>query len=110
MATTTEQVRALTGLTVDEVPDSDIDALLAVNDDVVKLAAADALEAFASQLTVIESDDIRIDESKRAAVLIARAARLREQALADAEDEAFSFDVVEAFGCDPAEFAPRRVW
>lgn len=113
MATTAEQVRLLTGLTVDELGAGDIDTLLELNGDVVKLAAADALEVVAGQLATIsaESDDIKIDGSKRAAVLMARATRLREQAAAELadSDDGFTFDVVDTFTCRP-ELTERPCW
>lgn len=111
MATTAAQVRLLTGLTVDELPDTDIDTLLELNGDVVKLAAADALETFAGTLATIsaESDDIKVDGSKRATLLMGRAARLREQAATDADDAGFTFDVIPAGTCRP-ELTPRPCW
>lgn len=111
MATTAEQVRLLTGLTADELTDGDIATLLEVNGDVPKLAAADALEVRASQLRSAQSDDISIDGSKRAGVLMARAARLREQAAADAAaaDDGFYFDVADNTSCRP-ELAPYGVY
>lgn len=101
MATTVEQVRLLTRLTDVELTDVEIDVLLELNDDFVKLAAADALESYASTLTSVTSDDISIDGSKRAAVLMARAARLRDQAQAAADDEGFAFDVVGGVSARP---------
>ena len=96
-STPTEQVRTLTGLTAAEMPELTITSLLELNDDSVRLAAADALETYAGTLiTAVQSDDISLDGSKRATVLMARAARLRELAAAAAAetDDGFSFDVV----------------
>jgi hypothetical protein len=114
MATTAEQVRLLTGLTDVELTDDQIDALLELNAPYVgsvKLTAADALEVLAGQLATIsaESDDIKIDGSKRAAVLMARATRLREQALAEADDAGFTFDIVPSGTCRP-ELTERPCW
>lgn len=111
MATLAAQVRATTRLTTTELPDLDIDALLESNGNVVKLAAADALEGFASTLTSVTSDDISIDDSKRATVLMQRAIRLREQAAQEAadSDDGFSFDVVGSGTCRP-ELTERPCW
>jgi hypothetical protein len=111
MATTADQVRLLTGLTVGELTDENIASLLELNGDVVKLAAADALETLAGTLATIsaESDDIKIDGSKRAGVLMARAARLREQAAAAGDDGDFAFDIVGGVECRP-ELTPRVCW
>jgi hypothetical protein len=105
VATATAQVRLLTRLTAAELPDTDIEALLELNGGTVKLAAADALEAFAGTLATVESDDMRVDDTRRAATLMARAQRLREQAHADAEDAGFSFDVVFPGTATTAELA-----
>lgn len=87
-----DQVRLLTGLTDTELTDGDIDSFLELSGDDAKLAAAEALEVFASRLQTITvtSDDISIDGSKRAVALLARAARLRAQS----GDDGFTFDVV----------------
>lgn len=90
MATVVETVRLFTGLTDDELTDDDIASLLELNADDARLAAADALETYAGLLEAVQADDISMDGSKRAAVLMARAARLREQA----DEAGFSFDVV----------------
>lgn len=88
-------VRLLSRLTPTELPDDEIVALLELNDDFPRLAAADALETYAGTLiTAVQSDDISLDGSKQAGVLMARAARLRDQAAAAASDEAFAFDTV----------------
>jgi hypothetical protein len=112
MATAAETVRALTGLSTAELDDAQIDVFLEVNAAYVgstKLAAADALEVYAGQLTAVQSDDISIDGSKRAAVLMARAARLREQALAEADDAGFTFEIVPSGYCRP-ELTERPCW
>jgi hypothetical protein len=114
MATAAETVRALTGLSTAELDDAQIDVFLEVNAAYVgstKLAAADALEVFAGQLATIaaQSDDISIDGSKRASVLMARASRLREQALTEADDAGFTFDVVDSGYCRP-ELTERPCW
>jgi hypothetical protein len=104
MATAAETVRALTGLSTAELDDAQIDVFLEVNAAYVgstKLAAADALEVYAGQLTAVQSDDISIDGSKRAAVLMARATKIREQHyLHDGGD--FFFDTV----CGPDYVRP----
>lgn len=89
--------RTVTGLTAAEMPDDSLTALLELHDGSVKLAAADALEVVAGQLvTAVTSDDISLDGSKRAGVLMARAGRLRQQAAdeAAASDDGFYFGVV----------------
>jgi hypothetical protein len=85
----------LTRLTDSDLSDDDIDNWLDLTGDVPRLAAAEALEAFASTLTSVTSDDITLDGSKRAALLMARAKSLRtQQDAADAaEDDGFFFDV-----------------
>lgn len=97
---TSDQVRLLTGLTDTELTDEQIIDLLELNEDSVKLAAADGLEIVAGQLQTISvtSDDISIDGGKRATALLARAQRLRSQADADG----FAFDVV-FDGCSAPE-------
>jgi hypothetical protein len=103
MATPAEQVRLLTGLPAGELTDADIATLLEVNGDSVKLAAAQALETVAGGLLDVASDDITLSGSKRAAVLMSRAARLREQAAADeaAADDGFYFDTAGGSVCRP---------
>jgi len=109
MASALEQLRLLTRLSDDELPDSEAEALLELTGHNVKLAAADALEAVAMTLTSVQSDDISIDGSKRASVLMARAARLREQAAAADEDDGFFFDVVGGVPARP-ELTERGCW
>jgi hypothetical protein len=105
-------VRTLTGLTVGELPDAELTALLELNAGVVKRAAADALEVVAGQLiTAVSSDDISLDGSKRATVLMARAARFRAQAAEESasSDDGFYFDVVEPVRSRP-ELTERGYW
>lgn len=110
MADPTATVRLLTGLTAPELADDQIDQLLDLHDQVVKLAAADALEIRAGQLTTaVSSDDISIDGSKRAAVLMQRAARLREQAAAEDADGSFFFDLAGGTAARP-ELTERLRW
>lgn len=90
-------VRTLTGLAVADLADSELDALLEMHGGGVKLAAADALEVVAGQIaTSVTSDDISLDGSKRATILLARARTLRAQAADEAadSDDGFFFDVV----------------
>jgi nitrous oxidase accessory protein NosD len=111
-ATPEQQVRTLTGLDATELTDDNIAALLEVNGGIVKLAAAGALEVLAGQLiTAVQSDDISLDGSKRAAVLMARAGRLREQAAAEAADgdDGFFFDIVTPGTAQP-ELTERGWW
>lgn len=96
-----DTVRLLTGLLAGDLPDASITQLLALNDGSVRLSAADALETVASQLTSVESDDISIDGSKRATILMARAARLRDQAAEEAGDGGFFFGIVDQANCHP---------
>ena len=110
MAEPTALVRTLTGLDADEITDQQIVDLLEINDDTVKLAAADALERVAGQLEDVESDDIKLTSTRRTAVLMARAARLREQAAADDEDDGFFFDVVPTTPARRGELTERSRW
>lgn len=90
-----QQVRLLTRLSDTELTDDDIDNWLDLTGDVPRLAAAEALEAVASSLLSVTSDDITLDGAKRAAQLVARAKSLRaQQAAADADaDGGFFFDI-----------------
>ena len=72
-------VRALSGATTDDATDDVITALLTEAGGVPKLAAADVLELMASRLLTVDSDQIKVDGSKQAATLMARAAALRAQ-------------------------------
>lgn len=105
-------VRTLTGLTAAEMPDDNVTALLEASGSNIKLAAADALEVVAGQIaTSITSDDISLDGSKRATVLMARAARLRAlagQEAADADD-GFYFGIVGGVDARP-ELTERGCW
>jgi hypothetical protein len=100
---TVEQV-ALVRLLISDVDparrvlsDDDILTFLNLEGDVVKLAAAQALDAIASSETlvgkVIRSQDLSTDGAKVAADLRAHAASLRAQAVAEGDD-AGGFDVV----------------
>lgn len=105
-------VRTLTGLRDTELTNDELSALLELHGDVVKLAAADALEIRAGQLTTaVASDDISIDGSKRASVLMQRATRLREQAATEAadSDDGFFFEAVGGTTARP-ELTERRCW
>lgn len=104
------QVRMLTGLAVDELTDAEIFDWLDLNDGQPRLAAADALETYAGQLiTAVQSDDISLDGSKRAGVLMARAARLRQQIADAAADSGFFFEVVDTPQAR-AELTERSGW
>lgn len=63
--------------------DAEIDAFLSMQDDVVKLAAAQALEALASKQAYIQKvitvGDLKTDGAKLAAEFRAQAAALRKQ-------------------------------
>ena len=109
--TAEQQVRILSGLTVEELPDLTLESLLELNAEAPKLAAADALEIVASQLTTVTvaSDDISLDGSKRANALLARAARLREQHEANLAGEGFFFEVVDTGSTRP-ELTERPAW
>ncbi len=111
MATALEQVRAITRLTVADLSDLDVEALLDANGGSVKLASADALETYATTLTSVQSDDISIDGSKRAGVLMTRAARLRQLAAQESadSDDGFFFDVVGGTSTRP-ELTERGGW
>lgn len=78
--------------------DEEIEALLAVNGDNVKLAAADACDAIgmdkALQLLVLKTDDKQTDGAKLLAAIVGRARQLRAQAKED-EMNNLCFDVVQ---------------
>ena len=101
-----DTVRLLTGLTVGEIADEQITALLDLHGQDVKLAAAEALDIVASQLISVSSDDISLDGTKRASALTARAAQLRAQAAADG----FTFDVVDTMWPRPELTEPESGW
>jgi len=94
----TAQVRLLTGLPADELADAQILDWLDFYPD-PRLAAAEALDAYAGTLLDVTSDDITLAGSKRATTLMSRAARLREQVATEAaqaaEDDGFVFDIVD---------------
>lgn len=94
MADPADTVRLLTGLTATEVTADEITTLLKLNDGQPKVAAADALEIAAGRLTSITSDDVTVDGSKRAAVLLTRAQQLRGQHADDQADDEFAVDVL----------------
>ncbi|HEY1180255.1 MAG TPA: hypothetical protein VGF17_29205, partial [Phytomonospora sp.] len=102
--------RLLTGLTTGEVSDTDLGAFIDLYAGGVRLAAAEALDVFASTLVDVASDDITLSGSRRASVLVARAQQLREQAAADDENDTFGFDVVGGYGCEPPELTERSCW
>lgn len=85
-------VRLLAGAATTDATDDDIAALLAVENGVVRLAAADLLELMAGRLQMVESDDVTVDGTKQAAVLMQRAAQLRAQHYEHGGD--FFFDTV----------------
>lgn len=107
--TVTAQVRLLTGLPTADLDDAQILDLLELNGDDARLAAADALEQYATTLVDVLSDDITLNQSKRAALFMSRAARLREQAAAEADDGGFVFDVVGGVPSRP-ELTERERW
>lgn len=102
-----DDVRLLTGLTTGELSDDLIDSWLAFNDQAVRLAAADALDAYASTLTAVSSDDVSVDGTKRAAVLVKRAGQLRAQHEATDDGTGFFFDVVFDPACQPELTEPE---
>ncbi len=106
--TVTTQVRLLTGLPTADLDDAQILDLLELNGDDARLAAADALEQYATTLVDVLSDDITLNQSKRAGLLMSRAARLREQAAAEADDGVV-FDVVGGVPSRP-ELTERERW
>jgi hypothetical protein len=95
--------------------DEQITALLTINSDHVRRAAADALDAIAtSEVLVskkIRTQDLQTDGPAVAASLQARAKQLRDQA--EREDADFVFDVVydepDTDWCDPLG-GPFNVW
>lgn len=95
---TVATVRLLSGAATSDATDDDIAALLTEEDGIAKLAAADLLELMAGRLQSVTSDEISVDDSKQAAVLMARAAALREQHYTHGGD--FFFDTA-ATGSDP---------
>lgn len=74
-----DTVRALAGVTPTDWADETVQGLLDAEAGAVKLAAADLLEAVAAGLLTVDSDQIKVDGSKQAAVLMQRAANLRQQ-------------------------------
>jgi hypothetical protein len=72
-------VRALTGASTSDIDDAGITALLAEENGAPKLAAALVLELMAGRLQAVTSDDITVDGTKQAQVLMNRAAQLRAQ-------------------------------
>lgn len=77
--------------------DDEIDTFLAMEDDSVKLAAAQALDTIAANEVMVSKVmtvlDLRVDSAKVSFELRQRAKTLREQALN--EDGAVGFDVVQ---------------
>lgn len=77
--------------------DDEILAFLAVNNENVKRAAADACDAIgmdkALQLLVLKTDDKQTDGAKLLDAIVKRAKTLREQAKEDDENN-LSFDVI----------------
>lgn len=77
--------------------DDEILAFLAVNNGIVKRAAADACDAIgmdkALQLLVLKTDDKQTDGAKLLDAIVKRAKALREQAKEDDENN-LSFDVI----------------
>jgi hypothetical protein len=101
-----DAIRTLTGLDTTALTDQAALDLLNLNDGALRLAAADALEVHASRLESMSSDDVSVDGSKRAAVLLKRADRLRE--LHEASDDGvFFFDGV-FDGRGRPELTPRE--
>lgn len=78
--------------------DEEIEALLAVNNGNVKLAAADACDTIgmdkALQLLVLKTDDKQTDGAKLLSAIVGRAKQLRAQAREDEENN-LCFDVVQ---------------
>lgn len=108
MPTDVDTVRLLTGATLTDIDDVQLAHLLEVHGGAVKLAAADLLEVIASRLESMSSDDVSVDGSKRAAVLMKRAQTLREQHEAT-DGGVFFFDVMFDGGGWP-ELAPRECY
>lgn len=83
--------------------DAEIDALIALNDGDVRLAAADALDAVASNqallLKKVKLGDIGTDGPAVAAALRANAQTLREQAFAQSSAGGEGFVVVDMSRC-----------
>jgi hypothetical protein len=101
MAQPAAVVRLLTGLDSSELTDEQILDWLEFAGDEPRLAAAEALEAFATTLLDVASDDITLNGSRRAPILMARAARRRETGAEAEADDGFYFDVVGGTGCRP---------
>ena len=78
--------------------DDEILAFLAINNDNVKLAAADACDAIGMdkslQLLVLKTDDKQTDGAKLLSAIVGRARQLRAQAREDEENN-LCFDVVQ---------------
>lgn len=78
--------------------DDEILTFLAINNDNVKLAAADACDAIGMdkslQLLVLKTDDKQTDGAKLLSAIVGRARQLRAQAREDEENN-LCFDVVQ---------------
>lgn len=78
--------------------DDEILAFLAINNDNVKLAAADACDAIGMdkslQLLVLKTDDKQTDGAKLLSAIVGRARQLRAQAREDEENN-LCFDIVQ---------------
>lgn len=93
-------VRVLSGATTSDLDDLGVAALLAEEGGIAKLAAADLLELMAGRMMSVDSDEIKLDGSKQAGTLMARAKALRDQHYEHGGD----------FFFDTADVVPRIPW
>lgn len=80
--------------------DAHLQAMLSIYRNNLQLAGADLIESIAVDEVLlyrfVRTDDLTVDGSKAAEILLKRAQRLREQAAIDAEEDAF--EIVEFSG------------
>lgn len=80
--------------------DAHLQAMLSIYRDNLQLAGADLIESIAVDEVLlyrfVRTDDLTVDGSKAAEILLKRAQRLRDQAAIDAEEDAF--EIVEFSG------------
>lgn len=90
--------------------DAHLQAMLSIYRDNLQLAGADLIESIAVDEVLlyrfVRTDDLTVDGSKAAEILLKRAQRLREQAAIDAEEDAF--EIVE-FGGYSGHVYPEAV-
>lgn len=93
--------------------DDEIDGFLALNDDNIRLAAADALRAIATSEAliskVIRTQDKSTDGAKLAEALLKLADKYEQQGRETADDDAGAFDIVPVRTIPP-ELTEHQAW